>query len=373
MSKNNKPNKLSKMKALVQAGSPRKGYEELLIGTPTVDEFDRSDQQRHKGGNSTSSEFVRAPGQNAVPQEMTLNKPDKAIPSLDAKINQSPSVVVIDLLIDEIIPDPSQPRTVFDPTALDELRESIKERGLQQPILVRRLSPEEVERPSIGSNERAKFMLIAGERRWRAVKALGHPTIAAIIRENTSHLNNFLSALTENIQRESLHPIDEARAYKRILELESNGEKSVKNQSQLASLLGVNRRRVSEKLQLLDLPSEALKVLFGNPSQQVQGSHALELMRLTDKDQIVPLCKRIVEEQLSFREIRAHVNALNLKSSLNPDRSKSSFRPIRKKDLGKDGQKGFDLVIKYRSDRREDRDIIINTLRETLNALERPS
>lgn len=361
------------MKALVQSSSPRKGYEELLIGTPSVEEFDRSDQERQRAKNTNPAEVVRLTGQPTSEPSPTNQKGQDAELS-DQTVDQgdpSASIFVQDLIIDEIIADPAQPRTIFDPVALDELRDSIKEQGLQQPIIVRRIPSEQPETESVRLTGQPRFQLIAGERRWRAMKALGHPTIPGIVRENTSSLNNYLSALTENLQRENLHPLDEARAFKRILELEIGGEKAVKNQSQLAALLGINRRRISEKMQLLELPVEALEILFGNTSHQALETHAIELLRLSDRARLIPLCKRIVEEQLSTPEIRRQINAINLQTTLTPNRTKSSFKPIRKTQLGSDGKKGFDLTIKYRSDRREDREIIIATLKDTLDALEK--
>lgn len=344
------------MKALVKRESPRKGYEDFLVNAPTVDEFDLLESDRGKG---ITNSGVR-----------TTGHPSRDEADLPGSRDTSPSIKFKDLLVEEIIPDPDQPRTIFDPTAMDELRESIK-KGLLQPITVRSLSSEEISIHSTASENPIRFMIVAGERRWRSVKSLGHPRIAAIISEKTSPLENFLSSLTENLQREDLHPIDEARAYKRILDLEENGARLVTTQSQLASLLGINRQRVSEKLQLLDLPGEALEILFGNSSQQIPGSHGIELLRLNNKEPLLTFCRKIVEEKLSIREIRRQVNELNMRSTLSPHRTKSSFKPIRKTPLGNEGQKGFDLVIKYRSDRHEDRRVIISALEETLDALKK--
>ena len=180
--------------------------------------------------------------------------------------------------IDSISPNPRQPRSVFDETALNELTASIKEIGILQPPVVRQTSA-------------GKYELIMGERRFRAAKAAGLKTIPVIIRQTPD--NELLrEALIENIHRSQLNPLEEGAAYAQLLtDFNCTHE-------ELATKLGRSRPLISNTMRLLNLPlSVQRKVAAG----VISAGHARALLGLTDEAEIEKLAGRIVAEGLSVR------------------------------------------------------------------------
>ena len=183
-----------------------------------------------------------------------------------------------EVLIDAISPNPRQPRTVFEETALNELIASIKEIGILQPPVVRQTSP-------------GKYELIMGERRFRAAKAAGLKSIPVIIRQTPD--NELLrEALIENIHRSQLNPLEEGAAYAQLLnDFNCTHE-------ELATKLGRSRPLISNTMRLLNLPpSVQRKVAAG----VISAGHARALLGLTDESEIEKLANRIVAEGLSVR------------------------------------------------------------------------
>ena len=180
--------------------------------------------------------------------------------------------------VDAISPNPRQPRTIFDESALNELIASIKEIGILQPPVVRQTSP-------------GKYELIMGERRFRAAKAAGLKTIPVIIRQTQD--NELLrEALIENIHRSQLNPLEEGAAYAQLLN-DFNC-----THDELASKLGRSRPLISNTMRLLNLPPTVQrKVAAGILS----AGHARALLGLTDENEIEKLANRIVAEGLSVR------------------------------------------------------------------------
>ncbi|MEN3972560.1 ParB/RepB/Spo0J family partition protein [Sphingomicrobium sp. XHP0235] len=178
--------------------------------------------------------------------------------------------------IDRIAPNPDQPRRHFDEDALEELAQSIAQRGVLQPILVR--------------NHEGTFQIIAGERRWRAAQKAQLHEIPAIIRHsddgNTAEL-----ALIENIQREDLNALEEARAYRALSENYGH------NQSDIARIVGKSRSHVANLIRLLDLPEDVQAMLAGG---QLSMGHARALL---GADDATALAKQVVAEGLSVREV----------------------------------------------------------------------
>lgn len=183
----------------------------------------------------------------------------------------------VDLFIelDLIETNPYQPRTVFKAEDLEELSNSIKQVGVIQPILVRK------------SGE--KFHLIAGERRFQASKLAGLKTIPALVKDY-SDLEVFEVALIENIQRENLNPVEEAVAYKRLMQ-EFN-----LNQNAIADKVGKSRSHVANLLRLLELPEEVKNMLSDG---KITTGHARSLI---GKDNALELAHQIVEQKLSVRD-----------------------------------------------------------------------
>lgn len=185
---------------------------------------------------------------------------------------------IIELNVDEIRPNPYQPRKIFNDEALKELAESIKINGVFQPIIVKK---------SIKG-----YDLVAGERRLRASKLAGKQTIPAIIRD-FSDQQMIEIALLENLQRENLNVIEEALAYKSMI------EKLNLTQDELSNKVSKSRSHITNILGLLRLPSEIQKMLVNN---QLTMGHARVLSKLENEEKMLEYAKMIVENKLPVRE-----------------------------------------------------------------------
>lgn len=186
--------------------------------------------------------------------------------------------------LDDIRRNPYQPRKTFDENALKELASSIKEHGVVQPVIVKK---------SVKGYE-----LIAGERRTRAARMAGLETIPAIIRDFTDQ-EMMEIALIENIQRENLNPIEEAQAFKNIIN-ETN-----MTQEQIATKFGKSRSYVTNLLGLLNLPNSVQKEV---EEKKISLSHARALSKITDPNKVIELAQRVIKENLSVREIEKITN-----------------------------------------------------------------
>jgi len=186
---------------------------------------------------------------------------------------------VISIPVEDISPNPYQPRTQLGTESLQELAASISEKGVVQPIIIR----------SMGDD---KYELIAGERRLRASKLAGLSEVPAIVRE-VDDAEAVALAITENIQREDLNAIELARAYSVLM------EHFDLTQEQLAQAVGKSRPAVANMLRLLQLPQDIQEhVLSGDVSM----GHARALLALEHKGQQISICKRIIELDLSVRQ-----------------------------------------------------------------------
>lgn len=187
--------------------------------------------------------------------------------------------------IDRIVPSAMQPRKSFDNNGLDELGASIREHGLIQPIVVR----------AVGDGI---FELVAGERRWRAAQRAGLTRLPALVREAESH-HALELALVENLQREDLNPLDEARAYERLL------SEFGLTQEEIARRVGKNRASVANSLRLLRLPGEVQQWLVEG---RLSVGHAKVLLSLGELDAMVEAAREILRGQLSVRQAEALVS-----------------------------------------------------------------
>ena len=186
---------------------------------------------------------------------------------------------VTEINLDELRPNPYQPRQVFDEEALNELADSIKEHGVFQPIIVKK---------SIKGYE-----IIAGERRVRASKKAGKKTIPALIRHFTDDQMAEI-ALLENLQRENLNVLEEAKAYKSLI------DKLNITQEELAKKVSKSRSHITNIIGLLRLPEEVQKLL---EEGKLTMGHARVLSKLEDKKEIVKLANDIADMKLSVREL----------------------------------------------------------------------
>ncbi len=212
--------------------------------------------------------------------EQLFNTENLDLESFEKSVYEStPKDEILEIPIDELRPNPYQPRKTFDEEALRELADSIEEHGVFQPIIVKR---------SIKGYE-----IIAGERRFRASKIAGKSTIPAIVRDFSDD-EMMEIALLENLQREDLNAIEEAMAYKTLQ------ERLGLTQEELAKKVGKSRSHVTNMLGLLRLPEEVKELVTEN---KLTMGHARMLSKLEDNNQIREMADKIVMEGLSVREV----------------------------------------------------------------------
>ncbi len=193
---------------------------------------------------------------------------------------------VVYLYLDDIIPNRFQPRQIFDEKALKELAISIKEHGVIQPIIVR----------NIGN----KYEIIAGERRYKASALAGLTKIPAIVR-NLDDKESSKVALLENLQRKNLNPIEEARTYQKILELDQM------TQEELAKTMGKSQSAVANKIRLLALTDEVQDALL---KEQISERHARALLNITDAQQQKDMLKEIIAKKMTVRELEEAIKQM---------------------------------------------------------------
>lgn len=194
----------------------------------------------------------------------------------------------VELPLDQIRPNPHQPRKVFDSSTLEELRDSIKTHGVLQPICVR------------GGDGR--YEIISGERRWRASRLAGLATIPAVVRPDVRDEEMLELALVENIQREDLDPIEKASGYRELM------ERLGLTQEQVAAKVGVKRATVANHLRLLDLPERAQEAIVAG---LISMGHARALAGLKDPKAVMRLLARAVRDDLSVRQVEQIVREKN--------------------------------------------------------------
>ena len=192
--------------------------------------------------------------------------------------------------ISRITPRGDQPRKNFDDNALQVLADSIREHGVIQPIVVRELGVMD-----------ENYEIIAGERRWRAAKMAGLDEIPAVIMTG-DELKIAEVALIENVQRKDLNPIEEAMAYKALI------ERFGLKQEEVAKQAGKSRSAVANMLRLLELPDEVLLLV---KDEKLSMGHARAILGLTDEDRMLSLAEMTVNKELSVREVEALVRKYN--------------------------------------------------------------
>lgn len=210
---------------------------------------------------------------------------------LDAIERKAPEASQVSISLDEIRPNPYQPRKNFDQEKLDELTQSIKDHGVFQPVLLKKTID--------------GYYIVAGERRYRAARQAGLTTLPAIIIDITDEQMMEI-ALLENIQRENLNPIEEAKAYKALQERLSL------TQEELSMRVGKSRAHVANTIRLLKMP-EILQnyVLDG----QLTMGHVKPLITIEDVDQEIAIANRAIKENLSVRQVEDIVKGYKLQVS----------------------------------------------------------
>ena len=195
------------------------------------------------------------------------------------------------LLLSEIIPNKYQPRKNFDAANLEDLTNSIKERGVIQPIIVRK-----------SNTDNSKYEIIAGERRWLAASKAGLHDIPVVLTE-VDDLKSLEFAIVENVQRHDLNPLEEAQGYKRLIDEFSY------DQEKVSKFIGKSRSYITNALRLLSLPNEVLKFI---EEKKISAGHAKVLVGL---DNAYFIANKIVEKKLSVRQSENFVKIFRKKKT----------------------------------------------------------
>jgi ParB family chromosome partitioning protein len=199
------------------------------------------------------------------------------------------------LQISDLIPNKYQPRKIFDENNLEDLTNSIKERGVIQPIIVRKLN-----------DDNSKYEIIAGERRWLAAQRAGLNEVPVVITK-ADDLKSLEFAIVENVQRHDLNPLEEAQGYKRLIDEFSY------DQEKVAKFIGKSRSHIANCLRLLTLPNEVIELI---EAQKLTAGHAKILVGLENANFIA---NKIIEKKFSVRQAENYVKIfkLNKKQKLN--------------------------------------------------------
>ena len=208
------------------------------------------------------------------------------------------------LPVSDLIPNKYQPRKIFDEDNLIDLTNSIKERGILQPIIVRK-----------SSDDRSKFEIIAGERRWLAAQKAGLHNVPVVITE-ADDLKSLEFAIVENVQRHDLNPLEEAQGYKRLID-EFNYD-----QEKVSKFIGKSRSHITNSLRLLTLPLEVIKLI---ETQKLTAGHAKILVGLENSSFVA---NKIVEKKLSVRQAESFVKIFK-----NKRQKPNNIKDINIKDL----------------------------------------
>ena len=182
------------------------------------------------------------------------------------------------LQISDLVPNRYQPRKIFDENNLEDLTNSIKERGMIQPIIVRK-----------SNNDKSKFEIIAGERRWLAAQRAGLHNVPVVITE-VDNLKSLEFAIVENVQRHDLNPLEEAQGYKRLIDEFSY------DQDKVSKFIGKSRSYIANSLRLLTLPPDVIKLI---ENQKLTAGHAKILVGLENASFVAT---KITEKKLSVRQ-----------------------------------------------------------------------
>lgn len=244
---------------------------------------------------------------------------------LEAVISQQVDSIqekgVTEISIDKISPNREQPRRIFDETALEELAESMKQLGVIQPIVL--------------AKDGDYYKIIVGERRWRAAKIAGLKKIPAIIKD-LDETSAYEIALVENLQRENLNLIEEARGYRKLVDIFGL------SQEEVAQKVGKSRPTVTNALRLLNLDERVQQFVLNN---EITGGHARALLGIEDKDTQCRIAEKIIENGLSVRATEALVKNYNNQKPVNND-NRVNFDTTGYKSIEKNLKELFGTKVK---------------------------
>jgi len=221
--------------------------------------------------------------------------------------------------ISDLVPNKYQPRKIFDETYLEELTNSIKERGMIQPIIVRK-----------SNDEKSKFEIIAGERRWLAAQRAGLHDVPAVVTE-ADDLKSLEFAIVENVQRHDLNPLEEAQGYKRLIDEFSY------DQEKVSKFIGKSRSHITNSLRLLHLPDDVIKLI---ETQKLTAGHAKVLVGLNNASFVAA---KIIDKKLSVRQAEAFVKIFKNKKRNLPIRKDTNIIAL---ELSVSNKIGINVDIK---------------------------
>jgi ParB family chromosome partitioning protein len=227
------------------------------------------------------------------------------------------------LPITDLIPNKYQPRRIFDENNLQDLTNSIKERGIIQPIIVRK-----------SNDNKIKYEIIAGERRWLAAQRAGLHEVPVVI-TIADDLKSLEFAIVENVQRNDLNPLEEAQGYKRLIEDFSY------DQEKVSKFIGKSRSHIANSLRLLTLPEEVIKLI---ETQKITAGHAKMLVGL---DNAIFVAKKIIEKKLSVRQTENLIKIFKTKKNQLKDHKDSNIIDLEKSISDKIG---LNVEIKNKKD-----------------------
>ena len=208
------------------------------------------------------------------------------IPEIDTPVKGDKNTI-IDLPLDRIKSNKNQPRSKFKEQSLNELAESIREFGVLQPIIVRKL------------DKKDSYEIVAGERRYRATQKIGLNTVPSLILSEIDDVSSLEMALIENIHRDDLSPMEQAYSYKYLID-----EFSITH-NELSKKIGKNRTTITNTLRLLSLPVEVQKLL---EDEKISEGHARAILSMPEKEEQIKVAKKAASMGLSVRDVERLVN-----------------------------------------------------------------
>ena len=222
------------------------------------------------------------------------------------------------LQISDLTPNKFQPRKIFDEENLNDLTNSIKERGILQPIIVRK-----------SEDEKSKFEIIAGERRWLAAQRAGLHNVPVVVTE-ADDLKSLEFSIVENVQRHDLNPLEEAQGYKRLIDEFSY------DQEKVSKFIGKSRSYITNSLRLLTLPSEVIKLI---EAQKLTAGHAKILVGLENANFIA---NKIIEKKLSVRQAENFVKIFKNKKQKSNKVKDSNLKDL---EMSVSNKVGLNVII----------------------------
>lgn len=240
----------------------------------------------------------------------------RSILESDENVGATEDGILIELPLQEIQPNPNQPRKLFDSVELDELAASIRAKGILQPIVVQRLGT-------------GRYQIIAGERRWKASALAGLERIPAVVRTVEGKAEELVLAVVENVQRSDLDAIEKARAFQKL------STEFQMTQDEVARIVGMNRASIANFIRLLELPEDIQQLVsFGH----LKMGHARAILGVDETDVQRAIAAEVVKKALSVRATEELVNhartsVLDREEKGNP-RSKPEWVKEKEKDLG---------------------------------------